>query len=120
MFIKRDSQGRIIAVSVFADNGFDEQLNADNHELKAFMRTVTDEPVSSSAVSSNKAASLQSSDTELARVLEDMIDLLTAKGIFQFTELPQAAQEKLLARKNLRQRIRKLDLLGDDDEGIMP
>lgn len=48
------------------------------------------------------------SDASVVRVLEDLIDLLIAKQIILFTELPQDAQAKLLGRKELRAR------LGDD------
>jgi len=49
------------------------------------------------------------------RVLEDLIEMLTAKGIILFTELPESAQQKILLRKRLRKdRTNSLDLLGED------
>ena len=51
----------------------------------------------------------------LVRVLEDLIEMLTAKGIILFTELPESAQQKILLRKRLRKdRTNSLDLLGED------
>jgi hypothetical protein len=45
---------------------------------------------------------LETSDSEMMRVLEDLVNLLTEKRIIQFTELPMAAQKKLLSRKWVR------------------
>ena len=120
MYIKRDSHGNITAVSISPESGFDEEISADSPALRAFLKQQTERGAPESGVAVDKSQLLQSSDAELARVLEDIIDLLTAKGIFQFTELPAEAQKKLLSRKHLRQRIRKLDLLGDDNDDMLP
>jgi len=45
---------------------------------------------------------LSSSDSEMMRILEDLIDLLSEKRLIQFTELPLPAQKKLLGRKWVR------------------
>ncbi|ADZ90766.1 hypothetical protein [Marinomonas mediterranea] len=45
---------------------------------------------------------LTTSDQDMMRVLEDLIDLLAEKRLIQFTELPIAAQKKLLSRKWVR------------------
>lgn len=45
---------------------------------------------------------LTTSDSEMMRVLEDLVDLLAEKRLIQFTELPLAAQKKLLSRKWVR------------------
>ena len=39
------------------------------------------------------------------RVLEDLIDLLIAKGTFTENDLPQAAQDKLSERRDLRAKL---------------
>jgi len=58
-------------------------------------------------------------DEAFVRVLEDLIDTLIEKGVLRLTDLPQAAQEKLNARKGLRRRLNDdLNLL-DDDENIL-
>lgn len=48
------------------------------------------------------AEALSQTDLALARVLEDLIDTLIAKGLIQFTDLPAAAQSKLLNRRETR------------------
>ncbi|MCZ2723399.1 hypothetical protein O1D97_17735 [Marinomonas sp. 15G1-11] len=45
---------------------------------------------------------LSNSDSDMMRILEDLIDLLTEKRLLQFTELPIAAQKKILSRKWVR------------------
>lgn len=55
-------------------------------------------------------------DADLARVTEDLIDVLIDRGVIQFTDLPVAAQNKLLQRRQTRATLsRRLSLLGADD-----
>ena len=55
-------------------------------------------------------------DTDFFRVLEDLIDTLIEKNVIHHTDLPVAAQQKLLVRKGLRSRMHNaLNLLGKDD-----
>ena len=43
-------------------------------------------------------------DADSVRVLEDLIDTLVERGVLRITDLPPAAQAKLFARKELRER----------------
>jgi hypothetical protein len=65
------------------------------------------------AASTSTQEILASSDGEMMRILEDLIDLLTEKRLIQFTELPLAAQKKLLGRKWVR------GVHSSHDEGLM-
>lgn len=59
-------------------------------------------------------------DMAFVRVLEDVINVLMDKGVISFTDLPEPAQQKLLERQSLRQRINHVGLLSDsDDAGII-
>lgn len=61
--------------------------------------------------------SLSKTDIGLARVLEDLIEVLITRGHIQFTDLPEAAQAKLLERRQTRVNLsHRLDLLPDDGE----
>ena len=64
---------------------------------------------------------LSESDTGLARVLEDLIDVLITRGHIQFTDLPQAAHVKLLERRQTRANLaHRLDLLpGERDSDLI-
>lgn len=50
-------------------------------------------------------AALAASDVGMARLLEDLIATLEAKGIMNKAELPQAAQDKLAERETLRGKL---------------
>jgi hypothetical protein len=55
-------------------------------------------------------------DAEFVRVLEDLIDTLMAKNVIRHTDLPEAAQRKLVMRKGLRNRMQNaLNLFGRDE-----
>lgn len=102
-YVKRDAQGAIVAVRLEAGDGFGELLPPGDAELQAFIGL------------EEAASSLEASDQDLVRVVEDMVDLLVEKGVILFTELPDSAQQKILRRQRLRSSLGKsLDLLGDD------
>ena len=103
-FVKRDESGKIDAVSINESADFAEFLDAESAELEVFLENTRP-----------SADSLRESDSDLVRVLEDLIEMLTAKGVIMFTELPESAQQKILFRKRLRKdRTNALDLLGDE------
>lgn len=103
-FIKRDESGKIDAVSINESADFAEFVDAESAELEVFFENARP-----------SADSLRESDSDLVRVLEDLIEMLTAKGVIMFTELPESAQQKILFRKRLRKdRTNALDLLGDE------
>ena len=116
MFVKRDSQGQIIAISKLAEDGFTESVHEHADEFAEFARMLQ------TTVPAKAREQLQHTDTDLVRVLEDVIDLLTVKGVIQFTDLPEAAQNKLLNRKKIRLDARNLNLLEDNnsDDFILP
>ena len=103
-FVKRDDSGKIAAVSLNETDEFIEFVDAESAELEVFFEDVRP-----------SSDSLRESDTDLVRVLEDLIEVLTSKGVLMFTELPESAQQKILFRKRLRKdRTNALDLLGDE------
>mgnify|MGYP001029162347 CR=1 FL=1 len=63
---------------------------------------------------------LSTSDAELVRVLEDLIDVLIANGTIRMTDLPPKALEKLTSRKQTRRKLNNsLNLIGDDEDSII-
>ncbi|WP_019624189.1 hypothetical protein [Thioalkalivibrio thiocyanoxidans] len=109
MYVRRDAEGRIELVSRDASSECTEFVAADAPELLVFLGADEEEPV---------PAALQASDLELIRVLEDLVEVLTDKGVIRFTDLPDAAQKKLLGRKDLRASATRLNLV-EDDEGLL-
>jgi len=59
------------------------------------------------------------SDADFVRVLEDLIDTLITKNIIRHTDLPAAAQKKLISRKGLRNRLKGALNLLDENQPIL-
>lgn len=103
-FVKRDGQGAVIAVSQHSGVGFGEELPKEHPAIAAFFDRFGGE-----------VSSLEDTDRDLVRVLEDLVDVLIAKGLIRFTDLPGQAQQKILRRQQLRVEIGdSLNLIGDD------
>ena len=103
-FVKRDVRGAVIAVSQESGDGCAEELPKDDPALAAFFAGITSE-----------ASSLDATDQDLIRVLEDVVDLLIAKGLILFTELPVDAQQKIMRRQQMRSAMGStLDLISED------
>lgn len=100
-YVTRDAQGLINSVSMGPSAGATE-LPADSPELVEFMSKVMGQ------------GTLLQSDLRLVRVLEDLINLLIDREVIRFTDLPLAAQEKLMERRSMRQSMGGLDLLSGD------
>jgi hypothetical protein len=105
MYIKRNSQRDIVAVSLTAEPGFDETLADDAPEVQAFLTRFQSQP----------PKGLAESDLEMVRVLEDLVSLLIERNVIRFTDLPTAAQTKLLSRRELRGQHQGINLLSDED-----
>ena len=50
-------------------------------------------------------AELRESDSDMARIAEDLIATLISKGVIASSDLPKPAQDKLLERANLRKAL---------------
>lgn len=102
VFVLRDAEDRISAVSLQPQDGFEPcQIVGDAEQVYAPLEL------------------LASSDLALVRVLEDLIDVLIDKELIRFTDLPQIAQQKLLDRRSIRSEMKGLDLLGDEFDDVL-
>lgn len=110
-FISRNANGEIIAVYETKQADATEYVSIDDAELINFL--------SQSNNDSDIKAVLSTSDIALVRVLEDLINTLIDKKIILFTDLPAAAQQKLVNREKIRGHLTSLDNLMGDDEGIL-
>ena len=52
-------------------------------------------------------------------VIEDLVELLIDKNVIMITELPQAAQQKLMGRKSARELFNKDTMLIVDKDDIL-
>jgi hypothetical protein len=110
-YVKRDDQGKIIAVFDTARAEAAEYLSVNSNELIEFLKQ--------SGNADNAKVALSASDMNLIRVLEDLINTLIDKEVILFTDLPDAAREKLANREKIRGRLSDLDNLMGDDQGIL-
>lgn len=108
IFIKRNARGEVIAASrepAACDNleaGGWDVVNGDEPEVVAFCCLITE-----------SANPLSPSDLGLVRVLEDLIDLLIDRAVIRFTDLPPAAQAKLMERRGTREAMHRLGSFDD-------
>jgi len=88
----RNAQGQITSLHRH-DPGLGDYLPAEHAEVRAFLGIEGAEPTD-----------FERLDAEFVRVLEDVIDVLTERNVFNITDLPETAQAKLFARKSFRDR----------------
>ena len=106
MFAKRNEKGEVVAISKIAEGDFTESLADDALEIAQFLKNEK----------SVEQLALEQTDQAMARVLEDVVSLLIEQGVIRFTDLPAMAQDKLLARRELRGKRQGIQLLDDDDD----
>ncbi len=107
-YIKRNEFGQITAVSSEAAPGFVPEVAGDLTDIASFFND------------SGTQSALRSSDLEFIRVVDDLLDVLFSKGLINFTDLPEKAQQKFIERGRLREQNRDaLSLLGDDDDELL-
>tara|TARA_Y100001001_G_C7902457_1_gene272166 strand:+ start:106 stop:480 length:375 start_codon:yes stop_codon:yes gene_type:complete len=106
IYLKRNQNNELIALSKTKLEGFVKMNEADMDEVYAFLHTDED--------NFPRHEKLLDSDLDMIRVLEDLIKILIDKNIIRFTELPEAAQGKLLSRQQVRSTIS--DFLSPDSE----
>lgn len=108
-FVQRDAGGEIIALTITQDNASQERLPANHPEVLAFLRSSDD--------ANDVKNYLHVTDLELARVVEDLIDLLIEKNLILLTDLPEAARDKLLKRRFARDTLQgSVGLVVDKDD----
>lgn len=110
-FIERDRDGSIVRIEHASFPEATEQTTETTVEIEEWLKANT--------LRSANLQQLQQSDLDMVRVLEDLIEVLMSKGVISITDLPVAAQNKLLNRAKARRALGGLeDLIGDDDRLI--
>jgi hypothetical protein len=108
-YVMRDEAGRIKAISAAAmEQAGWEHMDASSREYLEFLELAIAEQ-----------DKFRESDIHLARVLEDLIELLVEREIIRFTDFPAAAQKRLLDRQLLRKQAGGLKLIGDAPDIIV-
>ena len=107
-FVRRNAGGVISELLETAEQG-GEWLDADHPDVLAFVKQLSNQQA---------RQALSDTDSEMVRVIDDLVDLLVAKQVLIFTELPERVQSKLLARKQLRKDVNALQSPMVDDEAL--
>lgn len=93
LYLIRNEQGQITSLSA-------------SPVVNATIADITDPEVVLFLANNNEASNpqdfLEKSDSDVGRIIEDLIELLISKNTILFTDLPEAAQQKLLTRKLAR------------------
>ena len=112
-YVERDERGAISALTCSGgDSG--EFLPGDHPEVLLFLAGAT-----ATEGADGAGLELLLSDLKLIRVIEDVIDLLIAKRVIIFSELPLPVQQKILQKKGKREKLfGGSDILGSD-KGIL-
>ena len=106
-FIKRDASGSIAEIFERPTSEAMEFLESEDPEIARY--------VTSHQVDPGIRERLTLTDTEMARVVEDLIDILIDKGVITANDLPEAVHAKLRRRRSLRQSISALQKLVEDE-----
>ena len=111
-FIERDLQGAIVRIESSAFDAMTEQSDVATAEINHWLNV--------NHVRAETMQRLQQSDLNMVRVLEDLITVLMSKGVVSITDLPPAAQNKLIDRAKARETLSGLEgLIGDEDERLI-
>lgn len=97
-YIKRDqNNNQVIALFAEPPSADAEYLPSSDPAVMGFLN--------SNPKDLDSIQFLSRSDYEMVRVLEDLIELLVDKNLLLFTELPVAAQQKLMRRRGVRKNL---------------
>ena len=102
IYVHRADTGEIVSVSLQQDTQHRETIPRDAEEVQEFVQQITSTSV------------LARTDLEMARVLEDLIAILIQKDVLCITDLPEAAQAKLLQRRRMRRPLSGNMLIDDE------
>jgi hypothetical protein len=112
VYVQRDAAGRLLRVEYEPFEGMTENLAVESEELHNWL-TAREEVKA-------RLDGLKQSDLELVRVLEDVVSVLVERGVIRYTDLPEAARQKLDQRAIARDEIEGLSgLLGDDEHHLV-
>ncbi len=99
-YVERDADDNVIGLFLKPTASAAEALSFDHPDILAFL--------SPEHHQDDDAQDLLLSDLSMARVIEDLIEILINKNVLMLTELPEAAQTKILTRKSIRDKFAKV------------
>jgi len=105
-FVKRDSEGAVLAL--YRERAEDAQEYLEPHDPEVADFLPTDEIADPADPFSARKRELTETDFALIRAIEDVVNLLLEKRIFAEADLPEALLELLERRNKLRSLIREI------------
>lgn len=105
LYAEYDEKGKISAAHTTPREP--GQVPMTDKELQAFLK--------SSVEKSDYKELLRELDTGMIRALEDVVELLMAKNVIMFTDLPEQVQNKLNEKKAIRSKLRDDNQIVVDD-----
>lgn len=113
-YVSRDKSGYINGI-FRKESAKAKELLPDNHPDIAFFFS----GIHAKQLVQPAFMDLTNSDLAFIRVIEDLVDLLIAKNILTFTELPEKVREKILSRKDTRGNLSGCNDLVVSDKGVL-
>ncbi len=107
LYATRNSEGKISGITDIPSSSA-EAIDKNHPDVREFFSTHYED--------FSPDSFLDDSDIAIARILDDLVDLLVQKNVIMFTELPSAAQKKLLSRRLVRSLIQG-DVKEDSNTG---
>ena len=102
-YVYRNNEGKIVANSTVEISGEGwTYIESDSKEYIEYLENIL-----------IKNSPFRESDLQLARVLEDLINILIERDVIRFTDFPPAAQKRLNDRQLMRKKTQLSTLLDD-------
>lgn len=108
-YVSRDEDGKVIGINDRSSPVAREYLPSEHPEVIDFLQGASPDAM---------LERLNITDAEMARITEDLVDVLIARNVINFTDLPVQAQRKLVARQKLRRNLSALSNLVSDADDI--
>lgn len=112
-YVIRDASGKIVQAFEQPIEGKAEQISADSADYNQFVED------RAAHTAEELRLQLAASDGGMARLVEDLVDVLITKGVIKFTDLPPAAGGKYLERQAARERLHAYKNLIVDEKDII-
>ncbi|MDH4582164.1 tryptophan synthase subunit beta [Pseudomonas sp. BN415] len=109
VFVQRDEKGRVLRVEHEPFESMTQSMPANDPEVQSWF---------ASRSLHDHLMSLQHSDLELVRVIEDLVQVLVSRGLMNYTDLPEPARHKLQHRAYARAQVEGLGGLVPDETGL--
>ncbi len=107
-YIARNDSNDIVSVHADPTPEAIEYLDEDHPEVRRFL--------AANVKAEEVKQDLVTTDADMVRVIEDVVETLIRKGVIELSDMPEAAVSKLGRRKRLRSHLSQVPLLVPTDD----